>query len=169
MGFFIFVIAFLVFIILVVITFTSLYKGAPFVVTDQRTLERIVDMSGSVSGKDVVDLGSGDGRILFRFAEKGARATGFEINPFLVAVSRIKIRRLRLENEVRVFWRNFWAAKLSDYDLVVVYGIGHIMKPLEKKLKAELKPGAKVISHSYKFPNWKPVKQSKNVSLYIRG
>jgi len=59
-------------------------------------------------GERMADLGSGDGRILIEFAKKGAIAEGYEINPVLVFIARMKIRRLGLEKKARVFWKSFW-------------------------------------------------------------
>jgi len=66
---------------------------------------------GQVSSKDtLIDLGSGDGRILIAAACLGAKAVGYEINPFLVWKSRRLIRQARLEKLAKVYWKSFWQA-----------------------------------------------------------
>jgi hypothetical protein len=49
---------------------------------------------------------------------------------------------------------------------VVVYGIPYIMPRLERKLRAELRPGSRVVAHSFPFPNWEPIERHKRVYLY---
>ena len=61
---------------------------------------------------------------------------------------------------------HFWNTDVTSYDGIVVYGIPYIMQRLEEKLKKELKPGARVVSYSFPFPNWEPTAKEKAVYLY---
>jgi len=114
----------------------------------------------------VADLGSGDGRLVIAFAHSGAKVHGFEINPLLIQKSRTNIKKAKLENKAQIHLKSFWTANLSQYDIIYIYGMQHIMKRLEKKLQKELKPGAKIISNVYKFPNWPIKKQTNHIYLY---
>ena len=82
-----------------------------------------------------VDLGSGDGRIVIALARAGVDAVGYEINPILAWWSRIRIYRLGLQSRARIYNQSFWSADLSGFDVVMIFGITHIMGRLEKKLK----------------------------------
>ena len=93
---------------------------------------------------------------------------GYEINPGLVFISRIWVRLVGLKNKVFIYNKSFWTVDLSSYDVVVVYGIDYIMERLEKKLLKELKPGTRVISNNFKFPNWQYSKEEDKVFLYIK-
>jgi cyclopropane fatty-acyl-phospholipid synthase-like methyltransferase len=114
----------------------------------------------------VLDLGSGDGRLVVEIARRGLEAHGVEINLFLVLISRLIIKIYGLSKSARIKWGNMWRINVSDYDVVFIYAISHIMGDLEKKLKDELESDAKVVSYAYKFPHWKPEKSEKGVYLY---
>ncbi|MBI2645030.1 class I SAM-dependent methyltransferase [Candidatus Uhrbacteria bacterium] len=141
-------------------------EGLPYVPTKQKTVEKIIEISHAQEGEKVADLGSGDGRILIEFAKKGIEAHGFEINPLLVWHSRKNIRTRGFGDKAIVYHKNFWKQDFSSYDIIVVYGIGYIMKKLEEKLGKELKPGARIISSAFEFPTWKATVSSNGLFLY---
>lgn len=140
--------------------------GAPFEPTDRKTLRKMIEFSKVKKGEKVADLGSGNGRIVIEFAKLGAEVHGFEINPFLVWFSKRKIKKLGLQDKAFIHWKNFWNQNLSKYDIIIVFQIVFIMKNLEKKLKKELKKGSRVISNTWKFPNWKAKKQEGYAYFY---
>ncbi len=143
-----------------------LYRGPFYVPTKRRYLPRIIGMLDLKSGEKVVDLGSGDGRLVAAFAEVGVEAHGYEHNPLLVMYSKQAFKKQRLKGKAFVHMRNFWDADLSSFDGVVVYGIPYIMSRLEEKLRKELKPGARVVSNAFPFPNWEPIAKEKTIYLY---
>lgn len=145
-----------------------LYRGAFYVPTKRKYVPRIITMLDPKPGEKVVDLGSGDGRLLIALAEAGAEAHGYEHNPLLVARSRALCRKRGLEKKAFVHMENFWNADLSSFDGAIIYGIPYIMARLEKKLRAELHPGARVVSNAFKFPSWKPAAKDRGVYLYIQ-
>ena len=142
--------------------------GAPFDITHKKTLRKMIEFSNVKKGEKVADLGSGDGRIVIEFAKlKNVKeAHGFEINPFLVWISKRKIKKLGLQNKAFIHWKNFWNYDLSDYDVICIFQIGFIMKKLEKKLRKELKKGSRIVSNTWEFPKWKPKKQEGLAYLY---
>jgi 2-polyprenyl-3-methyl-5-hydroxy-6-metoxy-1,4-benzoquinol methylase len=142
-----------------------LWNGAIFVPTDEKTVENIVRLLNIRPGMEVVDLGSGDGRIVVALARAGAEATGFENNPILFFWSWIKIKRLGLPH-AQIKFRSFWATDLGQFDAVVVFGMTHIMKRLEVKLAQELRPGAFVISNIFRFPNWPIEREEGSLRVY---
>lgn len=159
------ILGFLLFVVLFFILLPIL-RGAPFVPTRKERIVRALKLVGLKPGQKIVDLGSGDGRILKAAAKKGARAYGFELNPLLVWASKRAIKKQGLGDLAVCQWRNFWWCDLSSFDIVFVYGLSHIMKGLEKKLQRELRPGAKVVSFIFQFPNWQPVRKDKS-GIYI--
>ena len=100
------------------------------------------------------DIGSGDGRIVIALARAGAVAHGYEINPLLVWWSRVKIRRAGLDGRAYIHRKNLWHTDFSSFDAVTVFGVFHIMRRLETKLRRELKPGARAVSIGFEFPTW---------------
>lgn len=92
--------------------------GAPYVPTHQKELSTAFDRLYQLTDKDgVVDIGSGDGRVLRAASVRGARAVGYELNPILWLLSRILSSRQPL---VSVELRDAWTARFPD-DTTVVY------------------------------------------------
>ncbi len=142
-----------------------LYKGAPFIPTKREGVEKILELIDKRPNLKIADIGSGDGRILIALAKQGIEAHGFEINPVLVWWSRRKSKQLHLDHLAKTHWKDLWKADLSDFDVIIVFGVIYIMGRLEEKLQRELKPGSQVISLGFQFPNWM-LKEKRN-GLYI--
>jgi cyclopropane fatty-acyl-phospholipid synthase-like methyltransferase len=138
----------------------GLLNGALYIPTDRKMVETMLDAAELHAGDRLVDLGSGDGRLLIAAAKRGIAAKGYEINPLLVWSTRRKIRAEGVEQLATVAWKDFWRADLSPYSVVTVFGIGHIMAPLERKLERELAPGSRVVANLFTFPNWKGEKRN---------
>lgn len=140
--------------------------GAPFVPIEAVVLKRMIELITIQPGEKAADLGSGDGRIAIALAKAGARAEGYEINPLLVLVSRKNIQNASVTKQAIVHWKNFWKQDLSAFQVVTLFGMPHMMKKLQDKLQKELKPGARVISHQFKFPDWSVARQESQLYLY---
>lgn len=97
----------------------------------------------------LVDLGSGDGRIVFEAAKRGYHATGVELNAVLCFYSKFKsftnwnsdssIKNKNLQ-DLKIYRpqfkrADFWKIDMSEYDLIVVFGVQEMMKELGNKLK----------------------------------
>jgi len=148
------------------IWFSGFFFGAPFESTIKKRAKKMIEFSDVKKNEKVVDLGSGNGKIVIEFAKKGIESHGYEINPFLVWWSRKKIKKLFLQDKAFIHWKNFMKEDLSDYDVVCVFQIWYMMGKLERKLEKELKKSSRIVSNTWKFPNWKPKKQSKGIYLY---
>ena len=144
-------------------------RGAPFVSSDKKRIRRMVEFAGIKPGERAVDLGAGDGRLVIALARAGAVATGFEINPLLVLLARLRIAIAGLSGRARVERKNFWRTSFAPFDVVTVYGLPSIMQDLEAKLRRELKPGSRVVSNAFPFPHWQPTRTEKNVYVYAQG
>ena len=140
--------------------------GAPFEPTSDKKVKKMIRLAKIKKGDKAVDLGSGDGRIVIALAKAGAEAHGYEINPFLVLLSKYKIKRAGLKGKAFIHWKNFWKISFRKYDVIMMFQFKTIMHRLEKKLKKELKPKSRVVSYYWKFPNWKPKKKIENIYLY---
>lgn len=145
--------------------------GAPFVPIDEKVLKRMIALLQIRPGEKAADLGSGDGRVVIELAKAGAQATGYEINLFLVFASRKNIQKmeqaLRLRTgQASIHWKNFWKQDLSSFQVITLFGMPHMMKKLGAKLRKELQPGARVISHQFRFPDWSISQQESQLYLY---
>lgn len=145
------------------------FIGAPFEPTSERKLKKIIKLTRIKKGDKAVDLGSGDGRLVIAMAKKGAEAHGYEVNPILVFLSRRNIKKAGLKGKAFIHWKSFWGENLEKYDVVVMFQFHTIMKKLERKLRKELKKGARVVSYYWKFPSWRIVKKQENIFVYQKN
>lgn len=165
-----------VFVVLEVIFFLKmveflypyLFWGAIYVPSSDEKVNKMMEFLEISPGQKIADLGAGDGKLVIAAAKAGAEAYGYEISPFLVSLAKKNIKKLGLENKAFVYCKNLWRQDLQNFDAVIVYGMTHMMKKLEKKLKRELKPGAKVVSNYFVLPTWKPDKAEDNIYLYVK-
>jgi len=143
--------------------FTAFF-GAPFLPTlDNRTDDalKLLDLK---PGDLLLELGSGDGRLLREAAKRGIRSIGYELNPLLVWYSRIKL--LRYRNLTSVKCANYWTQKLPKAQGIYVFLLNPYMEKLDKKLQAEASKPVKVVSFAFEIPGKKPAKEIKGMRLY---
>lgn len=131
---------------------------APFVQTPLEVAKKMLDLSQIKPGEVLYDLGCGDGRLIILAAKDvGAHSTGIELREDLVERARTEIKRLNLEDKVKVIQGNFFDVNISDANVITLYLTSSANERLRPKLEAELKTGARVVSHDFKVPGWKPV------------
>jgi ubiquinone/menaquinone biosynthesis C-methylase UbiE len=130
---------------------------APFVQTPIEVAKKMLDLSQVKAGEVLYDLGCGDGRLIILAAKDiGAKSTGIELREDLVERARTEIKRLNLEEKVRVIQGNFFDVNISDANVITLYLTSSANERLRPKLESELKPGTRVVSHDFKVPGWKP-------------
>jgi hypothetical protein len=114
----------------------------------------------------LIDLGSGDGRIVFAAAKRGYQATGVELNAVLVLFTKLKTlfswsNRTTKPDIVltrpRFVRADFWKVSMKEHDYIVIFGVQEMMKDLASKLKEEMKPDALIVSCRNPVPNYKSV------------
>jgi len=104
----------------------------------------------------VVDLGSGDGRIVITAAKKyGCRAVGFEIDRDLVRESRAKVNEEELSELVTIRDQDMYTADLRDVDVVTVYLDPKALERMKPQF-AQMKGGSRIVSHFFEIPGVKP-------------
>jgi hypothetical protein len=107
----------------------------------------------------VIDLGSGDGRIVRTAALVfGARGLGVEIQGDLVALSNELAKKEGIAGRVKFVKQDLFETDLSQATVVTMYLLPHTVNQLQGKLLAELRPGARVVSHDYSLAGWRPHK-----------
>lgn len=158
----------IILLLIFAIWISSCFFGAPFQSSSNKELKEILVLAKPNKKQKIADLGSGNGKIVIEFAKRGIEAHGYEINPLLVWLSRRRIKNLGLQKKAFIHGGNFMNTNLSKFNVITSFQISYIMPGLEKKLKRELKKGSKVISNTWKFPNWKPKKKLGHVYLYVK-
>lgn len=141
--------------------------GAPYVPTLKQSGNDLLDMTDLKQGATIIDLGSGDGAFALQAAKRGYNVIGYEINPILVLVARI--RTIRYRKQVTMYLRDFWRVQLPEVDAIYVFLIDRYMEKLEKKLVSELKKPTLVVSHVFKLPTIQPIKENQNTAVYKIG
>jgi SAM-dependent methyltransferase len=130
---------------------------APYVVSPQQIVDRMLELADLKSGETLYDLGSGDGRVLITAVQRyHAKAVGIEISEALVRSTGDKIQKLGLANDARVIQGDLLQVDLTPADVVTIYLATDSNEILRPNLEKYLKPGARVVSHDYVVPGWKP-------------
>ncbi|EPY90056.1 hypothetical protein CB1_000054016 [Camelus ferus] len=129
----------------------------PYVGASARQVEHVLSLLRGRPGK-MVDLGSGDGRIVLAAHKCGLRpAVGYELNPWLVGLAWLHAWRAGCAGSVCYRRENLWKVSLRDCHNVSVFLAPSVLPLLEDKLQAELPAGARVVSGRFPLPTWQPV------------
>jgi len=154
-------------LLLVAPTSRAAAPGAPYVATPDAIVDAMLELAQTGPGDRVVDLGSGDGRIpIHAVARFHAHSSlGVEIDGALVRLAQEHARRAGVADPARFVEGDLFATDVSDATVITVYLLPAMMGPLERKLRAELPAGARVVVHDYPFPSWTPERYLESDSL----
>jgi hypothetical protein len=131
--------------------------GGPYVPTPQAVVDAMLDIAGVGPGDFVIDLGSGDGRIVLTGATRNkASGMGVDIDGELVDLANASAQRLGVADRVRFQRQDALAADLSRATVLTLYLLPGMMERLRPKLLKELRPGARIVSHDFELGEWKP-------------
>jgi SAM-dependent methyltransferase len=144
-------------------------KIVPFVPSPQVVVDKMVELAGVKKGDVVYDLGSGDGRIVIAAAKRGARAIGFEIDPELVGESRANIKKAGVQDLAEIRNQDILTVDLSPANVVTMYLLPDVNLKLKPNILNQLKPGSRVVSHSFDMGDWKPdrVERIEGRTIYL--
>ena len=129
------------------------------------TTTQLANVSKALRGRSttthpsLVDIGSGDGRIVIQAAKDGFAAHGVELNRWLVYFSRWSAWRGGVRGQATFARQDLWKSDMSKFNNVVIFGVDQMMNQLESKLEKELAEGSVVVACRFKFPTWKPVEE----------
>jgi len=130
----------------------------PYVPTPEHVVRRMLELADAGPDDIVFDLGCGDGRILIIAAKEFGvkKAIGIEIRPDLVEKAKKRIIEEGLENRIEIYEGDFMDFDISKATIVTLYLLTSANMVLKPKLENELRPGARVVSHEFEIPGWKP-------------
>lgn len=147
--------------ILLVFAFV-IFFGAPYVPTLKPQVQTAFELLQLQPSQTLLELGSGDGKVLLAAARAGYRAIGIELNPVLVLVSLWRTRKYR--KKVKVIWGNFWQVPWPKADAVFVFLLDRYMPKLDEQMKRYRKLIASV---AFKIPNKTITTEKAGVYLYM--
>ncbi|NP_001086333.1 adenine nucleotide translocase lysine methyltransferase L homeolog [Xenopus laevis] len=128
----------------------------PYMPASSKQVSNVMTLLKGRSGK-MVDLGSGDGRIVLEAAKRGFHpALGYELNPWLVRLSYIYAWRAAYHSRVSYRREDLWKVKLNDCSNISIFLAPSVLSLLESKLLAELPDEARVVAGRFPLPTWTP-------------
>ena len=146
------------------------FLAVPYVPTPQVTVDEMLRVANVGPQDFVLDLGSGDGRIVVTAAKKfGARGLGVDLDWRLVLQGEENARQAGVENRVRFLEQDLFQTDLGQATVITTYLLPFVMLKLRPAL-LELKPGTRIVSHDFDFGDWRPDQKTsirKNVFLWI--
>jgi hypothetical protein len=133
------------------------YGDTPYVQTPQNVVDRMLEVA-KVGPKDfVIDLGSGDGRMIITAAKKhGARGFGVDLDRRLVTLSNRLAAKAGVADRAVFYERDIYQTDVSPASVVTIYLLPEVNLMMRPILLSKLKPGTRIVSHDYDMGEWPP-------------
>jgi cyclopropane fatty-acyl-phospholipid synthase-like methyltransferase len=132
---------------------------APYVTTPFSVVDAMLKLARTRRNDVVYDLGCGDGRIVIAAAKRyGARGVGIDVNPERIQEARANAKREGVESLVRFTAQNVYDVDFRDATVVAMYLLPDMHRKLSPKLQQNLRPGARIVTHTFDLGEWKPHK-----------
>ncbi|XP_011497392.1 PREDICTED: protein FAM173B [Ceratosolen solmsi marchali] len=128
----------------------------PYVPSTTDQIKNIILALKGRSGS-VLDVGSGDGRIVIAAAKAGFQADGIELNPWLVYFSKLSAINHGVSSKTLFLRKNLWKYNLEKYDNIVIFVVTEMIEDLIAKFQSELKPNCSIIVCRFPLQNYKPI------------
>jgi len=148
-------------------TLHAVEKDVPFVPTPETVVDEMLSMAKVGPNDTVIDLGSGDGRIVIAAAKRGARAIGIDIDPERIKEANENAKENGVQDKVQFIRQNLFDADLKPATVLSMYLLPSVNMKLRPKILSDLKPGTRVVSHAFDMGDWKPDQQQEQVYLWI--
>ncbi|RPH44353.1 MAG: methyltransferase domain-containing protein [Burkholderiales bacterium] len=128
----------------------------PFVTTPQNVVDAMLELGGVGPDDTLIDLGSGDGRIVLTAAKRwGTKGVGYEIDPRLVSNAQRAARREGVDHLARFVVEDIFVADLSAATVITMYLLPDVNLRLLPRLR-RLRPGTRLVSHDWDMGDWAP-------------
>ena len=129
---------------------------APFITSPEHIVKLMLDLASITAADMVYDLGCGDGRIVIAAGLRGARGVGVDLDYDLIANAKVTARQAGVAERVRFERGDLFEMDYREATVVMLYLSEHLNLQLWPRLKAQLKPGARIVSHRFKMGDIKP-------------
>ena len=132
-------------------------EEVPYIRTPQSVVEKMLDLAEVGPGDFLIDLGSGDGRIVITAVQqRGARGFGVELDPTLVDASNEAARKAGVADRAQFFTRDLFETDIREASVLTMYLLPAVNLQLRPRILTELRPGTRVVSHDWDMGEWQP-------------
>jgi precorrin-6B methylase 2 len=137
-------------------------KDVVWVPTSQALVNRMLDMAKVTANDVLYDLGSGDGRTVITASKRGAKATGVEYNPNMVALSKRNAQKEGMGDKAQFVQGDIFETDFSKATVITLFLLPELNVKLRPKI-LDMKPGTRVVSNSFTMGDWQ-ADETQNVS-----
>lgn len=131
----------------------------PFVTTPQNVVDAMLELAQLRAGDQLLDLGSGDGRIVITAAKRfGVPGLGVDIDPRLVQIARTSAAREGVADKARFAVQDLFETDLTQASVITLYLLPDVNEMLKPRLQ-KLKPGTRIVSHDWTMRDWTPERE----------
>jgi SAM-dependent methyltransferase len=135
------------------------HRDVPFVPTPYETVEEMLKLADVGPGDYVIDLGSGDGRIVIAAARRGAYGHGIDIDPKRISEAKKNASKAGMENRVLFMEGNLFETDFSRASVITMYLLNSVNMKLRPNLLKNLRPGTRIVSYYFNMNDWEPDKR----------
>ena len=136
------------------------FGDTPYVQTPQNVVDRMLQMAHVGPRDYVIDLGSGDGRLVIAAAKKyGAHGFGVDLDRRLVELANRNAAKAGVRDRAAFYERDIYETDLTAASVVTIYLLPEVNLMMRPTLLATLKPGTRVVTHDYDMGEWQPDQQ----------
>lgn len=133
-------------------------KDVVWVPTPDEVVQRMLEVASVTPQDTVYDLGAGDGKIAIAAGKLGATSIGIEYNPDMAKLAQCYVRAERLTARTRIVQGDVFESDFRDATVVTMYLLPELNLRLLPKLLKDLRPGTRIVSHSFSMGSWKAEK-----------
>jgi SAM-dependent methyltransferase len=144
-------------------------KDVPYVPTPQPVVDKMLEMAQVKDGDVVYDLGCGDGRIIVTAAKQhGAKGIGVDIDPERIKECHENAKAAGVEDKVKFIQQDLFTMEFKDANVLAMYLLPSVNVKLRPKILSDMKPGSRVVSHSFDMDDWQPddVQEVESSTIY---
>ena len=132
-------------------------KDVPYVPTPQPVVDRMLEMAAVTKDDVVYDLGCGDGRMVVTAAKKyGASGVGVDIDPQRIKESNENAKSAGVTDKVKFSIKDLFTMEFGEANVLTMYLLPDVNMKLRPKILSDMKPGSRIVSHSFDMDDWKP-------------
>src|SRR5687768_2671925 len=132
-------------------------KDVPYVPTPQPVVDRMLEMAAVTKDDVVYDLGCGDGRMVVTAAkEYGAKGVGVDIDPQRIKESNENAKSAGVTDKVKFSIKDLFTMEFGEANVLTMYLLPDVNLKLRPKILSDMKPGSRIVSHSFDMDDWKP-------------